>query len=59
MPEPIPVIKYSFDSCTPGRTAVTVTNEGSYVGMDGTFVKSTRGSMRYFNQLTVLLEQII
>ena len=43
MSQPIPVIKYSFDSCIPGTTATTVTNEGSYTGMDGTFVKVNSG----------------
>ena len=32
MSKPIPVIKYSFDSCTPGSTCTTVTNEGSIYG---------------------------
>ena len=43
MCEPIPVIKYSFDSCALGTTATTVTNEGSYTGMNGTFVKTGTG----------------
>ena len=43
MSEPIPVLKYSFDSCIPGSSATTVTNEGSYTGMDGTFVKVNSG----------------
>ena len=43
MCEPIPVIKYSFDSCALGTTATTVTNEGSYTGMNGTFNKTGTG----------------